>query len=140
MSTSPADDFINVWTSTSVSNDFHRHWNDLGSGKFVSPPLQALNAIRTIYPNHSVVGTFEKVLKHPDVRSSPLADAPRLSVMVYAPQRRVNGRTHGALTEQIHFAAVTVAWEDYDFIVYAGSVSPLLERNHRGQLRGAGVG
>ncbi|KAJ7750905.1 P-loop containing nucleoside triphosphate hydrolase protein [Mycena metata] len=121
MSTSLADDFINIWTSASVSNDFHRHWNDLGSGKFVSPHLQALSAIRTIYPNHSVVATMEDVLKHPDVRSSPLADAPRLSVMVYVPQRRVNGRAHGALAEQVHFAAVTVAWEDYDFIVYVGS-------------------
>ncbi|KAJ7044521.1 P-loop containing nucleoside triphosphate hydrolase protein [Mycena alexandri] len=116
---SPADDFINIWTS--VDNDFHRHWNDLGSGKFVSPPLQALNAIRKIYPNHSVVGTFEDVVKYPDVLAAPLPDAPHISVMNYVPQRRVNGRPQGALREQIHFAAFTVAWEDHDFIVYVGT-------------------
>ncbi|KAJ7178966.1 P-loop containing nucleoside triphosphate hydrolase protein [Mycena filopes] len=119
MTDSPGDDFINIWNS--VDNDFHRHWADLGSGKFTSPPLQALGRIRQIYPNHSVVGTFVGVLKHPDVLSSPLPDAPRISVMNYTPQRRVNGQSKGVLTEQIHFAAFTVAWESYDFIVYAGT-------------------
>ncbi|KAJ7044520.1 P-loop containing nucleoside triphosphate hydrolase protein [Mycena alexandri] len=122
MSDSAADDFINIWAdSNPVDNEFHRNWSTLASAKFASPHLQAVNALRKIYPDHSIVGTFHNLLKFPAVLSSPLPNAPQIGNVIFIPQGRENGQTKGALVDQIEFGAFAVAWDKYDFIVYVAS-------------------
>ncbi|KAJ7019511.1 hypothetical protein C8F04DRAFT_1276192 [Mycena alexandri] len=122
MSDSAADDFVNIWAdSNPVDNEFHRNWSTLASAKFASPHLQAVNALRKIYPDHSIVGTFHNLLKFPEVLSSPLPNAPQISNVIFIPQGRENGQTKGALVDQIEFGVFAVAWDKYDFIVYVAS-------------------
>ncbi|KAJ7178962.1 P-loop containing nucleoside triphosphate hydrolase protein [Mycena filopes] len=116
------DDFVNIWAdSNPVDNEFHKNWSKLASAQFASPQLQAANALRKIYPDHSLVGTFHPFLKFPEILSSPLPNAPQISNVVFIPQGRENGQSKGAIGDQIEFGAFTAAWDKYDFIVYVAS-------------------
>lgn len=107
---SDADEFVDIWADSDPV-EFHRNWSSLASAKFAGPHLQAVNALRKIYPDHSIVGTHSNVLKFPAVVSSPLPNAPQISNITFIPQGRVNGQTKGALAESIEFGAFTAAWD-----------------------------
>ncbi|KAJ6490412.1 P-loop containing nucleoside triphosphate hydrolase protein [Mycena vitilis] len=110
------DDFI--WASANDGKEFHRQWSSQAAAKHSAPPLQAANALRKIYPDHSIVLTPHNVLKLPQALFSPLPDAPLVTSVSFQPGARSNGEATGALVDQIQFGAFSAAWDKYDFIVY----------------------
>ncbi|KAJ7228492.1 P-loop containing nucleoside triphosphate hydrolase protein [Mycena pura] len=116
----PADDFVNVWTdAVTGDNEFHREWLIQASAKHSGPLLQAANALRKIYPNHSIVMTPHDVIHYPKALFVPLPNAPMVTTTYFMPLARSQGEVTGVLVDSVEFGAATVAWNNYDFIVYA---------------------
>ncbi|KAJ7683999.1 P-loop containing nucleoside triphosphate hydrolase protein [Mycena rosella] len=123
MSHSPTDEFINIWSgvehSGSGDNEFHHAWvTEIAAAKHPNPPVQAVNALRAIYPGYSIVTTYENVLNFPALLSSPLPDAPLVSRLGVQPVARTKGKVSGVLVEDFNFAAFQAAWDQHDFLVY----------------------
>ncbi|KAJ7368475.1 P-loop containing nucleoside triphosphate hydrolase protein [Mycena albidolilacea] len=125
MSTSfTADEFVNVWVDagdTSDDNEFYRQWSVHASAKHAAQPLQAANALKKAYPDHSLVLTFQNILNFPKALFSPLPDAPLVTKVMFIPGARNNGEATGGLIDQIDFGAFVGAWGNYDFLVYVVS-------------------
>ncbi|KAJ7240302.1 P-loop containing nucleoside triphosphate hydrolase protein [Mycena haematopus] len=115
---SAADEFVNIWADASDDNEFHRQWSIHGDAKHAAQPLQAANALRKTYPDHSLVLTFQNIFKYPKALFSPLPDAPLVTNVIFSPGARDNGKATGALLDQIEFGAFVGAWDNYDYIVY----------------------
>jgi hypothetical protein len=108
---SPTDDFINVWADPSDEHEFHRQWSNQASAKHSAPPLQAANALRKIYPDHSLILTYQNILNFPGALFSPISNAPLVTSVSFIPGARSNGRATGALVDQIQFGAFQAAWD-----------------------------
>ncbi|KAJ6598886.1 P-loop containing nucleoside triphosphate hydrolase protein [Mycena vulgaris] len=127
MSESLTDEFVNIWCSKldgsgDDSNEFHSTWSTKSaSGTHPSPALQAANALRKIYPDHSLVMSFQNVLNFPAVVSVPLPNAPLVTRVQALPVGRTGGKVSGVLVDEIEFGAFQAAWDKYDFIVYVVS-------------------
>ncbi|KAJ7507987.1 P-loop containing nucleoside triphosphate hydrolase protein [Mycena galericulata] len=112
----PADDFIDIWADG--DNEFHRSWSVQASAKHSSPSLQAFNALKKIYPNHSIVTTPQDVRRLPTVLSSRLPNAPLVTTARVNLIGRVDGTVTGNIVDLIEFGAFQAAWKDYDFTIY----------------------
>jgi hypothetical protein len=108
---SPTDDFINVWADPSDEHEFHRQWSNQASAKHSAPPLQAANALRKIYPDHSLVLTFQNVRNFPGALFSPIPNAPLVTSVSFIPGARSNGSATGTLVDVIQFGAFQTAWD-----------------------------
>ncbi|KAF8195709.1 P-loop containing nucleoside triphosphate hydrolase protein [Mycena galopus ATCC 62051] len=117
--TSESDEFVNIWADASDDNQFYREWSIIGSAKHPAHELQATNALKKIYPDHSMVLTHQNILEFPEAVFLPLPNAPLINIAFFLPGARTNGKATGALIDQIVFGAFTGAWDKYDFIVYA---------------------
>ncbi|KAJ7490432.1 P-loop containing nucleoside triphosphate hydrolase protein [Mycena galericulata] len=113
---SPADDFVDIWADG--DNEFHRSWSVQASAKHSSPSLQAFNALKKIYPNHSIVTTPQDVRRLPTVLSSRLPNAPLVTTARVNLIGRVDGTVTGNIVDLIEFGAFQAAWKDYDFTIY----------------------
>ncbi|KAJ6515712.1 P-loop containing nucleoside triphosphate hydrolase protein [Mycena sanguinolenta] len=111
-----ADDFI--WALASDENEFHRQWSVHGGAPHPAEPLQAANALKKIYPDHSIVMTTQNILSFPKALFSPMPDAPFITNAVFVPGARINGKATGRLVDQPEFAAFVGAWDKYDYMVY----------------------
>ncbi|KAJ7094601.1 P-loop containing nucleoside triphosphate hydrolase protein [Mycena belliarum] len=118
----PTDDFVNIWGPGDVAsgnNDFHRLWSaDVASGTHPQPALQAANALRKIYPDHSLVMTQHNILNFPLLVSTPLPNAPLVASLEVRPTARTADGVTGILAPIIEFGAFQAAWDRYDFIIY----------------------
>jgi hypothetical protein len=114
MSTSfTADEFVNIWVDagdTHDDNEFYRQWTVHASAKHAAQPLQAANALKKAYPDHSLVLTFQNILNFPKALFSPLPDAPLVTKVMFIPGARNNGEATGGLIDQIDFGAFVGAW------------------------------
>lgn len=114
MSTSfTADEFVNIWVDagdTSDDNEFYRQWSVHASAKHAAQPLQAANALKKAYPDHSLVLTLHNILNFPKALFTPLPDAPLVTKVFFIPGARKNGEATGGLIDQIDFGAFVGAW------------------------------
>ncbi|KAJ6515720.1 P-loop containing nucleoside triphosphate hydrolase protein [Mycena sanguinolenta] len=111
-----ADDF--VWAVASDENEFHRQWSVHGGAPHAAQPLQAANALKKTYPDHSIVLTTQNILSFPKALFSPMPDAPFITNAVFVPGARINGKATGRLVDLPEFAAFVGAWDKYDYMVY----------------------
>jgi transitional endoplasmic reticulum ATPase len=116
MAQSPTDEFVNIWTADgdgNGDNEFHRDWStNTAAAKHPSPTLQAINALRKIYPEHSVVATDINLLSLPALLTKPLPNAPLVSTLNVLPvSRSQGGEVAGVLTTAYEFAAFQAAWD-----------------------------
>ncbi|KAJ7765062.1 P-loop containing nucleoside triphosphate hydrolase protein [Mycena maculata] len=113
-----ADDFVNILGDVDVDNDFYRTWLNQASAKHSSPTLQAANALRKIYPDHSLVITYQNVLRFPALLSAPLPHAPLVTATRVSLTQRRGDTATGILVDSIEFGAFTAAWGNHDFTIY----------------------
>ncbi|KAF7301826.1 ATP-dependent Zn protease [Mycena indigotica] len=113
------DDFINVWTSATGGNEFHQAWSTTAGAPHANPVLQAANDLRKLYPEHSLTLTLHDVIHFPLALFRPLPEAPMVTTTYFAPLGRPQGKITGVLVDRPEFFAASVAWDSYDFIVYA---------------------
>ncbi|RDB22658.1 putative ATPase YjoB [Hypsizygus marmoreus] len=120
--------FVNVFfdkedsaKSNNVKGDFYGQWSDLASAKHSSPLLSGADALRRIYPNHSLVTTTDyrlNVLDHPAVLAAPLEKTPLVTNLVFFPFARAVGSIPGILADQIEFGAFKISWDKYEFLLF----------------------
>ncbi|KAJ7068453.1 P-loop containing nucleoside triphosphate hydrolase protein [Mycena amicta] len=113
-----SEDFISV-SSAPGDNDFHRAWSATAGAAHSNPVLQAANTLRKIYPDHTLVLTVHDVIHYPNALFRPLLDAPMVTTTYFVPLGRPQGKITGVLIDRPEFFAASVAWDAYDFIVYA---------------------
>ncbi|KAF7332044.1 ATP-dependent Zn protease [Mycena kentingensis (nom. inval.)] len=112
------DDFISV--SATAGDDFHRIWSTTSaSAPHANPILQAHNALKKLYPEHSLVLTPHDVIHYPDALFRALPDAPLIATTFFVPLQRAEGKVTGVLVDRPEFYAAALAWDTFDFIVYA---------------------
>ncbi|KAF7291057.1 ATP-dependent Zn protease [Mycena chlorophos] len=113
------EDFVNIWASPSDSNDFYNLWHTVADAPHSNPVLQAASSLRKLYPEHSLVFTTLDVIHFPDALFRVLPDAPLVTTTNFALAGRPQGKVTGFLIDRPEFMAASVAWESYDFTVYA---------------------
>ncbi|KAF7352640.1 ATP-dependent Zn protease [Mycena venus] len=118
MQSPTADEFVNIWADAGDENEFHRQWSIHAGAPHQQQPIQAANALRKAYPDHSIVLTFTNVLNYPKALFSPMPNAPLVTTTRFFPGQRINGEATGALSDTTEFGAFVGAWDKYDFIVY----------------------
>ncbi|PPR04060.1 hypothetical protein CVT24_010635 [Panaeolus cyanescens] len=128
------DDFVNIWMSTdkvTASNatkhhghkDFYGEWIEEASGKTTIPPLIGADALRRLYPNHSLVmtpGYGMNLFGTPGVTAQPIEKTPLITNLLFIPLARSSG-IPGILVDQIQYGAFKVTWSSYEYIVYCVS-------------------
>ncbi|KAF7798910.1 hypothetical protein EIP86_010138 [Pleurotus ostreatoroseus] len=95
-------------------------WGVQSSAKWADASAYGARQLRTLYPNHSVIsfGNVD-ILGFPGAFVQPLAPSEIISQLFFYPLARMNGRSTGVLGESIRFGSFRVAWDKYDFIMYA---------------------
>ncbi|KAF5322515.1 hypothetical protein D9619_000646 [Psilocybe cf. subviscida] len=132
-----ADDFVNVWmdgeprpaagpggTNKSIAksdNEFFDKWHAQSSGKLSIPQVTGAEALRNIYPNHSLVmtqGFNLSIMSFPGATFTPIEKTPLVTNLLFIPLARNLGSVPGILIDNIEFGAFNVSWKSYEYIMY----------------------
>ncbi|KAG6879196.1 hypothetical protein C0992_004435 [Termitomyces sp. T32_za158] len=114
--------FVNVWFdqdgATGVSakgkRGFYDEWSKQASAKHSDPLLAGADALRRLYPGHSVVISTEfnmNILNHPEVVTTPVEQTPLVTTTVFVPIARGIGTMSGVLIDHIQFGVFKASWD-----------------------------
>ncbi|PBL02323.1 P-loop containing nucleoside triphosphate hydrolase protein [Armillaria gallica] len=125
------DAFIQIWRDEGnpdataareiEGNAFYATWTEQSSAKHSTPVHTALDALRKLYPKHSVVTTSDyrlNLLNFPGTYKIPMGSTPLVSELVFIPLAKNMSPIPGILAEQVEFGVFRLAWQKYDFILY----------------------
>ncbi|KAF5322585.1 hypothetical protein D9619_000648 [Psilocybe cf. subviscida] len=126
-----ADDFVNVWmdgesrpaagSGGKSGNEYFDKWHAQSSAKIPIPQITGYEALRNMYPNHSLVmtrGGGMSITSYPGATFTPIEKTPLITNLVFIPLARNLGSVPGILTDKIVFGAFKVSWEPHEFIMY----------------------
>jgi transitional endoplasmic reticulum ATPase len=68
-------------------------------------------ALRSLYPNHSLVMTQTNLLGFPEVQVAPLEKTPLITNLLFVPVARSLGTVPGVLVDQVKFGAFQLTWK-----------------------------
>ncbi|KAF7432983.1 hypothetical protein PC9H_004927 [Pleurotus ostreatus] len=100
---------------------FYGEWIDKASAKHSAPEQFAADALRKLYPDHSLVMTSDwrlQLLSFPGVSAEPIEAAPLVTEVVFIPLARRLGGPLGIVADSVEIGTFKVTWEGYEFIVY----------------------
>ncbi|TFK43716.1 P-loop containing nucleoside triphosphate hydrolase protein [Crucibulum laeve] len=123
------DAFVNVWfgqegdgpATEKNSKGFYGEWVESTSAKTCYPPVHAADALKRLYPNHSIVMTKDyrlNILSFPGAEVTPLEQTPLITNLIFIPLARSISPLPGILTEQVEFGVFQVSWNGNDFKVF----------------------
>ncbi|KAF8917862.1 P-loop containing nucleoside triphosphate hydrolase protein [Mucidula mucida] len=121
------DAFVKVWfdeqdpSAIKEGNAFYEEWAEHAGAKHSEPSHYALNALRKLYPKHSIVMTSDyrlNVLQYPHVLKVPMNASPLIANLVFIPLARNMSPRPGLIVDAVELGAFHVAWQHYDFILY----------------------
>jgi hypothetical protein len=123
------DSFVNITFQEERSSETANKGNDSfydtfvhkASAQYSDPTIFGANALRKLYPNHALVMSSDyglNILGFPAVYARPLSPSEQVSNLVFIPLARRLGSVPGILADNVEFGGFSVAWKDYDFIVY----------------------
>ncbi|KIJ20334.1 hypothetical protein PAXINDRAFT_166412 [Paxillus involutus ATCC 200175] len=106
--------------------NFYEKWVDQASAKHVNPELTASDALRKLYPGHSLVISDDfrlNLLSFPGARVEPLSTSEVVTSTVFASiPRRVGGNVPGTLVDSIIFGTFKATWMNQEFLVHVAKV------------------
>ncbi|PPQ65944.1 hypothetical protein CVT26_010706 [Gymnopilus dilepis] len=105
----------------SNSNDFYAQWIDQSSAKTAIPAITSADALRRLYPNHSLVmteGYNVKLPEFPGASATPVDKSVFIENLVFSPLARSLGPPSGILLKSVKFGAFKVTWKNFHFLVY----------------------
>lgn len=76
--------------------------------------LHSANALRKLYPKHSLVSTTAydlNILAFPGLTSTPIPDSPLITQVLFAPLARGLSELPGVLVDQVKFGAFEGVWQ-----------------------------
>ncbi|KAE9410154.1 P-loop containing nucleoside triphosphate hydrolase protein [Gymnopus androsaceus JB14] len=94
--------------------DFHRKWMDECSAPITNPGLVAAEALRKLYPKHSIVSTLDfrlDPLKFPGAQLVPLEHNPLITTVGFAPLNRTSSPVPGVLVDRVVCGGFTMNWQ-----------------------------
>ncbi|KAF4575048.1 hypothetical protein EYR36_006404 [Pleurotus pulmonarius] len=100
---------------------FYGEWIDKASAKHSAPEQFAADALRKLYPDHSLVMTSDwrlQLLNFPGVSAEPIEAAPLVTEVVFIPLARRFGGPLGVVADSVEIGTFKVTWEGLEFIVY----------------------
>ncbi|KAG7449020.1 P-loop containing nucleoside triphosphate hydrolase protein [Guyanagaster necrorhizus] len=83
--------------------------------------IYSLDALRKLYPKHSVVTTSDyrlNLLNFPEAYKIPMEATPLVSELVFRPLAKNISPIPGVIAELVEFGVFHLAWQKYDFILY----------------------
>ncbi|KAG9317491.1 P-loop containing nucleoside triphosphate hydrolase protein [Chiua virens] len=108
-------------------NNFYEKWVDQSSAKHADPELIAADALRRLYPSHSLIISedyrFTGLLSFPGITVHPAGSAEMesgrvLSVTFTPIPKRVGGKLAGSLVDNVIVGTYKLTWNNTDFIVH----------------------
>ncbi|KAK0468145.1 P-loop containing nucleoside triphosphate hydrolase protein [Desarmillaria tabescens] len=91
------------------------------SAKHSTPMHTAIDALRKLYPKHSVVTTSDNrlnLLSFPGAYKVPMESAPMVTELVFRPLAKNISPMPGVIAEFVESGVFRLAWQKYDFILY----------------------
>ncbi|KAF5322526.1 hypothetical protein D9619_000647 [Psilocybe cf. subviscida] len=132
-----ADGFVNIWMDdgsrpaagpggadelmAKSGNEFFDKWHAQTSAKISIPQITGSEALRSIYPNHSLVmtnGYNMSLMSFPAATFTPIEKSPLVTNIMFIPLARKLGTVPGILIDNIEFGAFSVTWQSYEYILY----------------------
>ncbi|KAF9464375.1 P-loop containing nucleoside triphosphate hydrolase protein [Collybia nuda] len=120
--------FINVWfdkdeqgATAGLSDDFYGKWTKQSSAKHSSPALFGADALRRLYPKHSVVATSDyslNILSFPGAQAIPVETTPLITNILFIPLARNLGSLPGVLVDQVQYGTFNLIWDKYEFLLF----------------------
>ncbi|KAJ4478316.1 P-loop containing nucleoside triphosphate hydrolase protein [Lentinula aciculospora] len=100
---------------------FYGKWTQQASAKHADPILSASEALRKIYPEHSMVTTSDSRLHpftFPGAQVVPLDHDPLVTTLGFAPLSRSSAPVPGVLTSRIIAGGFKLKWQNKNFILH----------------------
>ncbi|EPQ59004.1 P-loop containing nucleoside triphosphate hydrolase protein [Gloeophyllum trabeum ATCC 11539] len=104
--------------AVSSADPLYDYWMDQASGKRSGPELYGTNALRKLYPDHSLVLTPSDVLLYPGARAEPIAPSDVITNLLFIPLARRSAAGPGVLLDEVFFGSFKVFWNNNEFILY----------------------
>ncbi|KAJ3736527.1 P-loop containing nucleoside triphosphate hydrolase protein [Lentinula guzmanii] len=108
--------------SVRKENDtFYSKWTEQASAKHVDAVLSASEALRKLYPKHSMVTTTDSRLHpiaFPGVQVVPLEHDPLVATLGFVPLSRSSAPVPGVLTSRIIAGGFKLTWQNEEFILH----------------------
>ncbi|KAI9001372.1 P-loop containing nucleoside triphosphate hydrolase protein [Trametes punicea] len=104
-----------------AEDPFYDPWIDQASGKFAHPEYFGTRQLRKLYPDHSIVATYNgntNILGFPHAVVQPLSPPDLITTVYFVPLARRLSKIPGVLVDRITFGAFRLAWDKYDFLLY----------------------
>ncbi|KNZ74826.1 hypothetical protein J132_06047 [Termitomyces sp. J132] len=109
--------FVDVWFdrdgATKDKEGFYGEWSKQASAKHTDPLLAGADALRRLYPGHSVVLSTDfnlNILNHPGVVAIPVEQTPLVTNTLFVSVARGIGAVPGVLIDLVQFGVFKVAW------------------------------
>ncbi|KAG5341953.1 hypothetical protein C0989_006797 [Termitomyces sp. Mn162] len=110
--------FVDVWFdrdgATKDKEGFYGEWSKQASAKHTDPLLAGADALRRLYPGHSVVLSTDfnlNILNHPGVVAIPVEQTPLVTNTLFVSVARGIGAVPGVLIDLVQFGVFKVAWD-----------------------------
>ncbi|KAN0097427.1 P-loop containing nucleoside triphosphate hydrolase protein [Tylopilus felleus] len=104
-------------------SNFYEKWVDQSSAKHSSPELIAADALRKLYPGHSLVVSgdyrLNSLLTLPGVKTHPQARLEQVSSVLFRPTpTHIGGQIAGSLFDDPIVGSYRLTWNNHDFVVH----------------------
>ncbi|KAG6833925.1 hypothetical protein H0H87_007936 [Tephrocybe sp. NHM501043] len=96
-------------------------YGTIASAKHSNPLFVGADALRQLYPGHSVVVSTDynlNILSHPGVIAIPMEKTPLITNTIFLPIARGAGAIPGFLIDLVQFGIFKVAWDKYDYLLF----------------------
>ncbi|KAJ3756439.1 P-loop containing nucleoside triphosphate hydrolase protein [Lentinula raphanica] len=108
------DDMTELTSSRKESDTFYNKWTQQASAKHVDAVLSAFEALRRLYPKHSIVTTTDSRLhpfSFPGAQVVPLEHNPLVATLGFAPLNRSSAPVPGLLTSRVLAGSFKLQWQ-----------------------------
>lgn len=115
------EDFTRPSAASSAGKDpLSGPWAERGSAKFEDAIGFGARKLRELYPKHTVIPfTYGiNLLSFPKAYMQPISPPEMIANAVFVPLARKMGQSAGVLVDNVRFGAFSVAWQNYDYILY----------------------
>ncbi|KAF8914171.1 P-loop containing nucleoside triphosphate hydrolase protein [Gymnopilus junonius] len=127
-----ADEFVNVFLDQDSeepvqgvrkdAKDFYAQWVEQSSAKMAIPAVTGAEALRRLYPNHSLVltqGRGMSILGFPGASVTPVETSTLVTNLVFIPLARSLGTVPGVLVDSVQYGAFKVTWKQFEYLIYS---------------------
>ncbi|TDL29533.1 P-loop containing nucleoside triphosphate hydrolase protein [Rickenella mellea] len=113
--------FYDDCAAQASADKLYDDWVKQASGKRSDPEIYAADALRKLYPNHSLVISADwqlNLLRFPGAYAEPVNPSELVTEAIFVPLPRHTSTLPGILVESVAYGAFKFSWEKYQYLVY----------------------